>query len=561
MAINKVVLGDRTLIDLSLDTATEADVAKGKYFHRADGEIVEGTLEGSGGGGGGGGGGLVENDVNFYDYDGTLLYSYPIAGVMAMTELPEPPTHEGLTFQEWNWTLDEIKSQNGEANVGASYITDDGKTRLYISIVYDTQKTVTILVGCQAATTMVINWGDGTDDQQVDIPNTSIKETVAYFSHTYENTGEYMITLSHDTNYEIYLGSRSRSVFNQTRGVATEFLRNGILRKIEIGKKTGFGPCALCNCANLETMVMPTGCSYQNFNGDTTYISYCNLALKALVIPRGFYFCSNHYYGCSNLEVLSLPGNLTGVNNNAFSNCKSLKNITIPNSAKSLLESCFSNNSFRKVTVPKNITSVKSNAFSNSTRLMIITIQGNPTTWEAFGFNSPALESFDVPKSVKTIPSSAFSSCSNLKNVNLPEKLTSIGYAAFQNCYNLLSIHIPDSVSSIGASAFNNCYSLCEVNIPESLTELSTEVFRNCAGIVSLEMPDGINTISSNVFYGCVNLRYIDFSRHTAVPTLSATSAFSNTHRKLEIRVPAALYDEWIAATNWSSYKSKIVAV
>lgn len=559
MAVNKVVLGDRTLIDLSYDTATEADVAKGKYFHRADGEIVEGTLEGSGGSGGGGE--LVEREVNFYDYDGTLLYSYDLAGVQAMNELPEPPTHEGLTFQRWNWTLDEIKSQNGEANVGASYITDDRKTRLYINIAYDVQKTVTILVGCQVATTMVINWGDGTDDRQVDIPNNSIKETVAYFSHTYENTGEYVITLSHDADYDVYLGSRSRSVFNQTRGAATEILRNGILRKIEIGRKMGFGPCALCNCSNLKTMTMPTGCSYQNLNGDTTYISYCNIALKALVIPRSFYFCSNHYYGCSNLEVLSLPGNLAGVSDNAFTNCKSLNNITIPNSAQSLLANCFSNNSFRKITVPKNITSVKSNAFSNNTRLMEITIQGNPTTWEAFGFNSPALESFDVPKSVKTIPGSAFSSCSNLKNVNLPEKLTSIGYAAFKTCYKLSSIHIPDSVSSIGSSAFYNCSSLCEVNIPESLTELSTEVFGNCAGIVSLEMPAGINTIGSNAFYNCVNLRRIDFSRHTTVPTLAATSAFGNNHSTFEIRVPLALYDEWIAATNWSSYKNKIVAV
>lgn len=41
--VNKVVYGGTTLIDLTSDTATAADVASGKYFHLKSGERVQGT--------------------------------------------------------------------------------------------------------------------------------------------------------------------------------------------------------------------------------------------------------------------------------------------------------------------------------------------------------------------------------------------------------------------------------------------------------------------------------------------------------------------------------------
>ena len=43
--VNKVQKADgSTLIDLTSDTATESDVLSGKYFHKASGERVQGTL-------------------------------------------------------------------------------------------------------------------------------------------------------------------------------------------------------------------------------------------------------------------------------------------------------------------------------------------------------------------------------------------------------------------------------------------------------------------------------------------------------------------------------------
>ena len=43
MATNKVVYGNQTLIDLTADTATEADVRSGKTFHKANGSSATGT--------------------------------------------------------------------------------------------------------------------------------------------------------------------------------------------------------------------------------------------------------------------------------------------------------------------------------------------------------------------------------------------------------------------------------------------------------------------------------------------------------------------------------------
>lgn len=52
MGVNKVMYGSRTVIDISGDTVTAGDLAKGKTAHNASGEKITGTHECSGTGGG-----------------------------------------------------------------------------------------------------------------------------------------------------------------------------------------------------------------------------------------------------------------------------------------------------------------------------------------------------------------------------------------------------------------------------------------------------------------------------------------------------------------------------
>ena len=549
MAVNKVVLGDRTLIDLSYDTATEEDVLKGKYFHRADGEMVEGSREDSGGSGGGGGEGvLVEKEVNFYDYDGTLLYSYDFAGVQAMNELPEAPTHEGLTFTGWNWTLEQIKRQDGEVDVGAVYITDDGKTRLYISIETPMQKNVTIQLSKTPSSTdkpWVINWGDGTGDEEVMAPSDSYTNPTAKYTHAYEELGEYVITLapyllSISNSAEMSLGHKSYNIF----GNSGNGMLNGILRKVELGKKVTLNPCCFYYCRKLQTVVVGNEAYTTNPDNSTAYpFGYCQ-SLKSIVISTemGSHSLEKYtFFNDNGLETISLPptGSLFG--DYAFNGCTSLRKLTIPYHSTNFNRYCLYNTGIKKLTLPSKARYVDSYAFDNNNQLEDFIIKEGATagsTWNCCAKNAYKLKSFTVPNGV-----------------------TALNSNAFENCYNLESVHLPEGLTSIGSSAFVNCESLHAIDIPESVTTINSKAFQYCRTLYSLNIPSGVTTISAQTFEYCQGLAYVDFSKHTAVPTLSNTNAFSYVYSGLQIRVPAALYDEWIAATNWSSYKSKIVAV
>ena len=146
-----------------------------------------------------------------------------------------------------------------------------------------------------------------------------------------------------------------------------------------------------------------------------------------------------------------------------------------------------------------------------------------------------------------------------LQKVEIGNSVTSIGSNAFSNCCALASVVIPNGVTSIGSGVFYNCYALASVVIPNSVTSIGDMVFYNCDALASVVIPNSVTSIGSNAFGYCKSLAFIDFGSHTSVPTLSNSNAFNYIASDCKIVVPDALYDEWKAATNWSSHASKIV--
>lgn len=169
------------------------------------------------------------------------------------------------------------------------------------------------------------------------------------------------------------------------------------------------------------------------------------------------------------------------------------------------------------------------------------------------------LKAVEIGNNVTSIGRFTFSYCYSLANVVIPNSVTSISNNAFSYCYSLSSIVIPDSVTSIGTGAFNFCYSLANIFIPDSITSIGKSAFYYCHSLTIIVIPKNVTSIGNDTFFSCYGMAYYDFRASTAVPTLSSTSVFEYIPSDCKIVVPDGLYDEWIAATNWSTYASQIV--
>lgn len=380
------------------------------------------------------GGGSAEKDVNFRDYDGTILHSYTNDEFLALSELPELPTHSGLICQEWNWTLSDAQSyvqEHEKLEIGASYITDDGKTRYYVSI-KENGSSFPLSYTIQYENSLIVDWGDGNIEEPT-VKNGTIR-------HTYENVGDYVISLKVAKGANLQLG------YNSTSNSAKLFQdkERFMLCRVELGEDVSLNYSAFKDCYSLKSVVLPT-------NSNSTSIL--------------------HY---------------------AFKNCHSLKHITIP-------------------------------------------------------------------KGIKNILQNAFISCVSLESISFPNSLASFANYAFQYCSKLKLLTMSNNVTSVGANAFQYAASLCDIALSNKITSIGDYAFSYCSDISKIKIPQNLTSLVGALFYGCLFVTLYDFRNHAAVPSLSSSSCFSGIRGDCKIVVPDELYDEWIIATNWSTYASYIV--
>ena len=257
--------------------------------------------------------------LNFYDYDGTILYSYDKEEVDNLTELPVPPGKENLVFAGWNWTLEEIKNEGKKVNVGALYRDAYGYD-LVISFTYTNTKSFNPIMFIYGyANDVDIFWGDGSTDHLGDT-----KGQAGQIYHTYSGPGQYDFKVK--VNGSLYIGAGSSFGFqNPMHGINwydVTYLYIGNVR---------FHSDAFQDLYNLESVVLSpesqyiqdtSGDGYQNFLINTRRLNHVNF-------PRWTYINCLLY---SSIRTMSLPGNLSFIGQHSFSGCKNLHSYIIPNS-------------------------------------------------------------------------------------------------------------------------------------------------------------------------------------------------------------------------------------
>lgn len=351
-----------------------------------------------------GGVSVPPNDVNFIDYDGTIVASYSAADFANLSAMPDNPSHQGLTAQGWNWTLADAKAQvliSGGLDIGQMYITEDGKTRLYITLFDNVKLSPTLYFNQSVSNGVSIDWGDGSASETVSgTGNLNI-------THTYSRMGDYVITLN-VTNGTLKLGNGSTSVINSATD--TRYYRS-ILTNVEVGSNCSFQNNSFNNAQVLKTITIPK---------TTTNVWVSSLfnaaqSLRCIVVPDtvttiGSEFARGIMY---TLQMVSLPKSLVTVNyTNQFLYCYNLKRITLPPITSIQQQMFMGCETLTKLVIPSTVTSIGASAFSGC--LSMGEIHFKPTTPPAVAnanawTNLPTTCKIYVPSGYK----SAYTSASN----------------------------------------------------------------------------------------------------------------------------------------------------
>ena len=131
----------------------------------------------------------------------------------------------------------------------------------------------------------------------------------------------------------------------------------------------------------------------------------------------------------------------------------------------------------------------------------------------------------------KAIKSNAFQNNYNITSVvfetsegQTNTKIPSIG---FKNCVNLRSIEFNGRVASIEDGAFTNCTSLTSIEIPDTITTISTETFVNCGSLANVVFGSGVTTIKSGAFENCPSIDVMIMDTNIAI---IESGAFTTTN-------------------------------
>ena len=213
---------------------------------------------------------------------------------------------------------------------------------------------------------------------------------------------------------------------------------------------------------------------------------------------------------------ITIPDNIDGytvtdIGNWAFSNCKDLETVTIP----------------------QGIITIHTDAFMYCENLKNINVNENNPNYSSvdgvlFDKEKTYLRKYPrgkgetqyvIPNTVTRIESYAFYGCNNLKNIEIPSGVIKIWNATFENCNNLISIDVDENnpnYSSVDGVLFDKEKSNLivypankegtEYVIPTTVATIESYAFENCKNLISIEIPEGITGIYESTFYGCSNL-------------------------------------------------------
>ena len=286
--------------------------------------------------------------------------------------------------------------------------------------------------------------------------------------------------------------------------IATEAFSGSGLKALDIPDSVSFiGSDIVSNCLNLETFKFSDGLKIH-----PPAIFYNTPKLKNVTIPDNFKHISDRMFVGSGIEHIKIPKNIKYIFTSAFENTK-IRSVEFEEDSalteigKRAFKGCSNLESF---VIPAKVSTIEDDAFSDCANLKNVTFEKGSELWylNRIFVNTPITEL--TVKSVSGINSDAFSNSSTLKTIRFENdnKLSTLYSRAFFNCSNLTTVDFGENskLISICESVFENCSNLTEIKLPSTVLLIYEKAFAGCTAMNSIIIPKGVKKMEGGVFSG-----------------------------------------------------------
>ncbi len=215
----------------------------------------------------------------------------------------------------------------------------------------------------------------------------------------------------------------------------------------------------------------------------------------------------------------------------------SAANVTIPstiygNKVCKIGKEAFKNNkNVQYIKVPQTVKVIQTDAFSYCKKLKKIDLPEYANEIQNHAFAQSAIENIVLPNGITYLGELLFYRCENLKTVKIPNTVTCVRSYAFAYCTSLQSIIIPDRVDHFDEwLTFKDCVNLRSITIGSGLEN-------------NVHMCDGTDT---SYFYGCSSIESITVTNKNKNYCSIDGVLYSKDKKKLLLYPPAKKDKEYV---------------
>ncbi|MCQ2354346.1 MAG: leucine-rich repeat protein [Clostridia bacterium] len=243
---------------------------------------------------------------------------------------------------------------------------------------------------------------------------------------------------------------------------------------------------------------------------------------------------SRAFAGCTGLNEITIPANITDIWVNAFAGCSNLTDVTYDGAVTGWndIAICSGNNELKNAQLHFTVTAISGTCGAKAVwtldenGLMVISGSGSMTIFsspEDTPWHAHRSEITDVriKDSVTTIGAYSFSDCSNLRSIYIGKGVTNIGTRALYGCTGIGNINVsPDNkyffasgdclVKISNKSIILGC-ATSVIPTDGSAEIIAGSAFLNLKNLTDITIPCTIKQIWQNAFTGCDNITHITY--------------------------------------------------